>query len=132
MKKLLLIILCTFLIFILFSCGKTPSKVVGEYDNIDNLKSYFIIGGDTAYEIGANENGIPIFKNPDKALAQAKIDFADGFELIKKENNLYKISKHNYEKYKTYGWQTVTSDENIQKQCGQITAFLDFYENSFE
>lgn len=90
-------------------------------------------GDNSAYEIGANKEGYAVFKNPDKAFHQMKIDFAKGIAAIKKENNLYFFVRWNFEVYAEYGWQlTETDDEEAIKQAAQLSAYLDIYENSFD
>lgn len=62
-----------FSIILLVSCdNKSLSTVVDEYD-VSKLSSDF--GNKTAYEIGANVKGMPIFKDTKKALKQAKMDY---------------------------------------------------------
>lgn len=112
----------------LIAC-ENQSSVVGEY-NVSELNIDF--GTNEAYEIGANYKGMPIFKNTDKALAQAISDYQLGFESLAAEFNLEPISHENYEMYKAYGWQTNVSDEMIKQQCIDITGFFDIYENSFK
>lgn len=126
MKKLLIIFFSFNLILILSSCSNSSGKVVGEYTG--NVS----FGDNEAYALGENSEGVPIFKDTDKALAQALIDYEDGFKTIEEQFNLRPASKRNWQNYKTYGWQLNTKDDNIRKQGGKITQFFDFYENSFE
>ena len=125
MKKFLISIFTFILVFMISSCS-TSGKVVREYTG--NVS----FGDNEAYALGENSKGMPIFKDTDKALAQAIIDYADGFKAIEEQYNLKPVSKKNRKDYKTYGWQLNTEDENIKKQGGRITQFFDFYENSFE
>ena len=125
MKKFLISIFTFILVFMISSCS-TSGKVVREYTG--NVS----FGDNEAYALGENSKGMPIFKDTDKALAQAIIDYADGFKAIEEQYNLKPVSKKNWKDYKTYGWQLNTEDENIKKQGGRITQFFDFYENSFE
>ncbi|GAA0084608.1 hypothetical protein UT300007_10470 [Clostridium sp. CTA-7] len=129
MKKFLVLILSLFLIFLLVRYGKQPAKVVAEYN--DKIGGEVMLSNPEAYGIGADKNGRPIFKDTDKALKQAKIDFADGLKLIKDQFNLMSVSKYYYEPYKTYGWQVNTDDPKLRKKCGEISLFFDIYENSF-
>ncbi len=128
MRKVYVIIL--FLILTLTACGSPKDKVVGDYDT-SKLGGDFLKNNNNAYEIGANEDDMPIFKDTNKAFEQALIDFEDGFKAIQKEYDLKLISKKNYEDYFTYGWQISTDNENLKNQCKEITQFLDIYENSF-
>ncbi|EOR19963.1 hypothetical protein A500_19434 [Clostridium sartagoforme AAU1] len=77
------------------------------------------------------ESGMPVFKDANKAFKQAKIDFAYGFDFIKDEFNLNKVNRFYWKPYKTYGWQVTTEDDELKKQCLDISVFFDIYENSF-
>ncbi|MGM9928377.1 MAG: hypothetical protein ACI35P_10565 [Bacillus sp. (in: firmicutes)] len=105
------------------------SKVVGEYDT-SRLSEDF--GNEGAYEIGANIAGMPVFKDTEKALQQAQIDFRKGFEATAEEYSLEPVSHSNYKDYKTYAWNLGTKDEIAKQQGIMITKFMDIYENSFE
>ena len=115
---------------ILSACVNSPEEVVGEYDT-SKLSNVFNQNNE-AYLIGANKDGMPIFKDTNKALEQALIDYADGFTAIQEQFNLAPVNNENWDSYKTYGWQLTTEDENIQKQGSEITQFFDIYENSFK
>lgn len=131
MKKYFISLLTIYMILILTACVNSNSEVVGEYD-ISKLGGDFLKSGNEAYAIGANKNGMPIFKDTNKAFNQALIDYADGFAAIQEEYNLKPISNKNWEEYKTYGWQLSTDNEYIRKQGSQISQFFDIYENSFK
>lgn len=137
MKKYYTIVLITAIIlimgivFMITTCGNPNGEVVGEYDT-SKLGGDFIKSGNDAYNIGANKDGMPIFKDNDKAFNQALIDYADGFLAIQKEFDLKLISKKSWGEYATYGWQLSTDDKDILKQGQEITKFFDIYENSFK
>ena len=125
---MLLFIICSLLI--LTACTNSPEQVVGEYDTT-KLSNTFDQTKE-AYLIGANQDGMPIFKDTNKALEQALIDYAEGFSAIQKQFNLDPVNAENWGNYKTYGWQLTTDDENIKKQGSEISQFFDIYENSFK
>lgn len=131
MKKYFIMILTICMILMLTACGNSKSEVVGEYD-ISKLGGDFLKSGNEAYAIGTNKDGMPIFKDTDKAFNQAIIDYKEGFTAIEEEYDLKPISKKNWEEYKTYGWQLNTDNEDVRKQGSQITQFFDIYENSFK
>jgi len=110
--------------------GEDPEKVVGEYDT-SSLGGTFVTSENPAYKIGMNVYGMPVFVDSDAAFDAILEDCADGFACLAKEFDLTAVTKHNYETYKTYGWQTGVSDEAVRKQCAEISRFLDIYENSF-
>ncbi|MDL4839108.1 hypothetical protein [Aquibacillus rhizosphaerae] len=119
-----------FSIILLVSCDNlTLSTVVDEYD-VSKLSSNY--GNNKAYEIGANVEGLPIFKDAQKALNQIKLDCKEGFEAVATEFELNPISHKNYEDYKKYAWQITVKDKSVQQQGVEISKFLDIYENSFE
>ncbi|WP_379138496.1 hypothetical protein [Paenibacillus sp. sgz500958] len=90
-------------------------------------------GDNPAYEIGANQEGYAVFKHPENALKQMKVDFAKGIEAIQKECGLSSLSQSNFKEYGTYGWQLVkTEDAEAVEQARQVTSFMDIYENSFD
>lgn len=125
---ILISIVAVLFIIILIYKATSPEKAVGEYDKKIGSK---IFQENKAYDIGLAESGKPAFKDANKAFKQAKIDFAGGFDLIKDEFNLNKLNKFYWKPYKTYGWQVTTEDDELKKQCLDISAFFDIYENSF-
>lgn len=131
MKKYFIMILTICMILMLTACGNSKSEVVGEYD-ISKLGGDFLKSGNEAYAIGTNKDGMPIFKDTDKAFNQAIIDYTEGFTAIEEEYDLKPISKKNWEEYKTYGWQLTTDNEDVRKLGSQISQFFDIYENSFK
>jgi beta-lactamase regulating signal transducer with metallopeptidase domain len=83
------------------------------------------------FAIGADQYGIAVFKDPNKAFETFRTLYANGIALIQKENDLPPFSQKTYDLYKTYGWQTTTGTEKQQAQATFVTKFLDVYENSF-
>ena len=80
-KKYLIVIFIICSLLILSACVNSPNQVVGEYDTT-KLSNAFDQTNE-AYSIGANQDGMPIFKDTNKALEQALIDYANGFKLFK-------------------------------------------------
>ncbi|MGH4124340.1 MAG: hypothetical protein ACREV6_15545 [Clostridium sp.] len=90
-------------------------------------------GDNPAYEIGATKKGYAVFKNPEKAFRQMKIDFAKGIVAIQKEYKFRPISRWNFKQYGTYGCQLVKiKDAEAVRQARKVSVFLDIYENSFK
>lgn len=130
-KKFIMVFFVVTSMLIVSACENSSSEeVVREYDTT-KLSNDFN-QNDEAYLIASNKDGMPIFKNTNKALEQALIDYADGFTAIQEQFNLPPVNNENWDRYKTYGWQLTTDDENIQKQGVEITQFFDIYENSFK
>lgn len=130
MKRYPLVLFIISALLMLFACVNSTGQVVGEYDT-SKLSNDFNQNNE-AYSIGANKDGMPIFKDTNKAFQQALIDYAAGFTAIQEQFDLEPVNSKNWESYKTYGWQLTSDDENIQKQGSEITQFFDIYENSFK
>ena len=64
--------------------------VVGECDNQELVERWQQYG--EAYAIGANKDGMPIFKDRKAAMKQAKKDYGLGFEYLREYRNFPKIS----------------------------------------
>ncbi|WP_221766324.1 hypothetical protein [Lysinibacillus telephonicus] len=118
------------LMLFLAACEDSPGQVFGEYDT-SKLSNDFNQNNE-AYSIGANKDGMPIFKDTNKAFEQALIDYENGFIAIQEEFNLDPVNSENWESYKIFGWQLTTDVESIRKQGSEITQFFDIYENSFK
>lgn len=137
MKKLFEILA---LILILASCssqGKVKNPATQEYKagtgniqgNVD-VEKYLKI--DQRFEIGADKDGMAVFKDPHKAYQALIEKYSDGISLIQKEFDLEDLSESFYESYKTYGWQVKTGSPEEKDQANFISKFFDIYENSFE
>ena len=137
MKKIIKIIA---LILILTACssqGKVKNPATQEYKagtgnikgNVD-VDKYLKI--DQRFDIGADKNGMAVFKDPHKAYQALTEKYSDGIKLIQKEFDLKDLSETNYQDYKTYGWQVETGSLEEQNQAKFVTGFFDIYENSFE
>lgn len=137
MKKILKILA---LILILTACtgqGKVKNPATQEYivetgnikGNVD-VEKYLKI--DQRFEIGADKEGNPVFKDPHKAYQALTEKYSDGIRLIQKEFDLEDLSENSYRAYKTYGWQVETGTLEEKNQTKFVSGFFDIYENSFE
>lgn len=134
MKKLLYIILFFAVSISLTSCStklsihdSDLSVVVEETDNPD----WKFGDGEECYDIGINNIGIPIFKDPDAAFDQFVIDHAEGIKLIRDKYRLSQISKKHWFRYYLYAWQLGTDDQDKIQKALKVDSFLSFYKNSF-
>ena len=84
------------------------------------------------FEIGANELGYAVFKNPDKAMSTLKEKYLPAINLIKEEFNLKELSNDTITEYKNYGDQLTKGTKEEKKQATFVSEFLDIYENSFK
>lgn len=72
MKKLIISLIVAVLVFTGY--GSLSGKVVDDYDT-SKLRKKFANNSNEAYDIGANEDGVPVFKDTNKAFKQALIDY---------------------------------------------------------
>ena len=137
MKKIFKILA---LILILAACssqGKVKNPATQEYivgtgnikGNVD-VEKYLKI--DQRFQIGADKNGMAVFKNPHKAYQALIEKYSDGIRLIQKEFDLEDLSESSYQAYKIYGGQVETGTEDEKSQARFVSGFFDIYENSFE
>ena len=137
MKKIFKILA---LILILAACssqGKVKNLATQEYivgtgnikGNVD-VEKYLKI--DHRFDIGADKDGMAVFKDPHKAYQALIEKYSDGISLIQNEFDLEDMSENSYEAYKTYGWQVETGTEEEKNQAKFVSGFFDIYENSFE
>ena len=124
MRLIFSILIC----FWLSGCMNPENAVIDEYD-VSRLPSDF--GGGEAYEIGENEEGKPVFVDPDAAFEQIVRDYKEGFRAIQREYYLLPITKLTWQKYGYYGWQITHEDEEIIDQAYEISRFFEIYKNSF-
>ncbi len=132
------VVVCAVLCIVVAVCFLTdpymasdPAKVVGPYD-ISGLGGDFLQSGNEAYAVGANAYGMPVFEDHRAAYSAFLSEYAAGIEEIRITWELKPISRKNYADYKVYGWQTLCTDEELNRQCHQVTLFFDLYENSFD
>ena len=137
MKKIFKILV---LILILASCssqGKVKNPATQEYivgtgnikGNVD-VDKYLKI--DQRFEIGADKEGMAVFKDPHKAYQALTEKYKGGINLIQKEFDLEDLSETSYESYKIYGGKVETGTEEEKDQANFVSRFFDIYENSFE
>lgn len=110
----------------------TQEYVAGK-GNIKGDVDVNIFGTNPVYGIGANKDGYAVFKNPTEAFVQMKKDCVKGLKAIQQEFYFAPISNRNFDRYKAYGWQLNSNeDEEVRQQALFVTQFLDIYENSFK
>lgn len=105
--------------------------IIGEENIKGEVDKYYFQNISKDFEIGANEYGYAVFKNPQKALEYLKENYKDGISLIKKEYDLMELTEENYELYGIYGCQVTTGNEKEKLEARFVSEFIDIYENSF-
>ncbi|PID82269.1 MAG: hypothetical protein CSB16_02110 [Clostridiales bacterium] len=83
------------------------------------------------FDIGADENGYAVFKDPYVAFDEFENLYSKGIEATKKEFNLKPITKDRFQLYKSYGWRITEGTYEEREQARFVSEFLDIYENSF-
>ena len=76
------------------------------------------------FAIGADKNGVAVFKNPRKAFNMFRELYADAIREIQEAHDLPPITE-DYSGYLKYGWQMDAGETAF------VSKFLDIYENSF-
>lgn len=109
----------------------TQEYVAGQGNIQGNVNVEYFIERDIRFDIGADKDGVAVFKNPEEAYQALLENCSSGIALIKKEFALSDISQKNYNEYKAYGWQVSTGSEEERKEANFVSGFFDIYENSF-
>lgn len=94
-----------------------------------DTEKYFEISD--AFAIGADENGVAVFKNPAKALLVLRAKYGKGLWTIQREFYLLPLTPLTYHSYGMYGWQVTKGSEEAKEQARFVSGFMDIYENSF-
>ena len=87
---------------------------------------------DDAFAIGADEDGMAVFKNPARALRALRTHYGEGIWAIQKELYMLPLTPYTYNLYGMYGWQLTEGTEEELRQARFVTGFVDIYENSFQ
>ena len=113
-------------IFIYWYTG--PSRCNSSYNG--ELKGKY--GDSAVYDMCTNYYGLPIFKDKDKALVQAKEDYREAVDVIEEVDDFSYIDESNYEKVIAYALKLDVSDDSIDRQARDFAGFLDIYGNSLK
>lgn len=84
----------------------------------------------SAYALGLNDAGQPVFQNPAAALRQIRTDCSDAVDYLRQEERLWPLGHFTVVHYAACGWQ-VDGGEWVEQQGRLLTRFGDIYENSF-
>jgi len=148
MKRLLALILSLTLVVALVGCNQSQSDsptiqhpyvqeyVIGQGNIKGNVSVDEYISISEDFAIGADKDGYPVFKDPEKALAKLLELYSDGISLIQTEFDLEPLSYDTFDAYKEYGWQiTAFGTQGTDEQRAQVVfveKFIDICENSYE
>lgn len=84
------------------------------------------------FDIGATEEGVPVFKDPAKAFNTIKRLYKDEIEKTKEVYNLPRFGESTMLTYKALAWQTVPAEDANYSRFVDLLSLLDIYENSFD
>ncbi len=110
----------------------TQEYIIGQSNIKGSVDVEYFSKNDLKFEIGANEYGYAVFKEPNIAFKVLKEKYSDGISLIKREYHLPPLSHYTYKIYGIYGSQCITGTKNEKIQADFISKFFDIYENSFK
>ncbi|RHP33357.1 hypothetical protein [Lachnotalea sp. AF33-28] len=94
--------------------------------------SHLDFGVSDAYNVGLNADNEIIFKDKNAALKQIYTDYKDGFEYLRKQSLILKLSKFNWRRYQLLAIECNPSDDYYSGLINSIDRFFDVYENSFK
>ena len=109
----------------------TQDYIVGSGNCQGTVDTAYYQAISDAFAIGADENGVAVFKNPAKALFVLRLQYARGLWAIQRECYLLPLTPLTYHPYGTYGWQITKGSPTAKEQALFVSHFMDIYENSF-
>lgn len=103
-----------------------------EYNAEKDFKKIF--GSTPSYEIGTNKYGYVVFKDPQAAFEQIKLDCGGAFSVIKDKYSLKDVENRNIKDYANYATQVTTKDfgKSVYEQAIKIQRFWNIYKESFD
>ena len=116
------------LAFIFIYWYTSPSRCNSKYEG--ELRGKY--GDSSDYDMCTNYYDLPIFKNKDKALNMARIDYLEAISLLESMEGYEQINEYNYEKFITIALNLNVSDSRIDKDAREFAGLLDIYGNSLK
>ena len=110
----------------------TQEYIVGSGNCRGQVDSARFLAVDDAFAIGADEDGMAVFKNPARALRALRAHYGQGIWLIQKELHMLPLTPYTYSPYAMNGWAPTSGTAEAQEQAEFVTRFIDIYENSFQ
>ena len=110
----------------------TQEYIVGSGNCRGQVDTARFLAVDDAFAIGADEDGMAVFKNPAKALRALRAYYGQGIWLIQKELHMLPLTPYTYSPYAMNGWAPTGGTPQAQEQAEFVTRFIDIYENSFQ
>lgn len=139
MRKLSMLFLSGIVLCAIVGCGaanEVKHPYVQEYTpgegNIQgNVDVDYFLERDERFAIGADEDGMAVFKNPDEAFDALVENYSAGIALIQEEYDLEELTREDYTAYSNLGWQVTTGTPEEKEQAAFVSGFFDIYENSY-
>ena len=110
----------------------TQEYIIGSGNCRGQVDTARFLAVDDAFAIGADEDGMAVFKNPAKALRALRAHYGQGIWLIQKELHMLPLTPYTYSPYAMNGWAPTSGTAEAQEQAEFVTRFIDIYENSFQ
>lgn len=86
----------------------------------------------SAYLLGLNAAGKPVFLNPGAALRQIRADCSDAIRQMRQAYALPPLFHFSVQGYGSLGWQLTDGENYVRDQGALLSIFADIYENSFK
>lgn len=110
----------------------TQEYIVGRGNCRGQVDTARFLAVDDAFAIGADEDGMAVFKNPARALRALRAHYGEGVWLIQKELHMLPLTPYTYYPYAMGGWAPTSGTDKAKEQAHFVTRFIDIYENSFQ
>lgn len=110
----------------------TQEYIVGSGNCRGQVDTARFLAADDAFAIGADEDGMAVFKNPARALRALRAHYGEGIWAVQKKLYMLPLTPYTYNLYGMYGWQLTEGTEEELRQARFVTGFVDIYENSFQ
>ena len=110
----------------------TQEYIVGSGNCQGQVDTARFLAVDDAFAIGADEDGMAVFKNPAKALRALRTHYGEGIWAIQKEVHMIPLTPYTYYPYTMGGWEPTGVTPEVKQQAHFVAGFVDIYENSFQ
>ena len=110
----------------------TQEYVVGSGNCRGQVDTARFLAVDDAFAIGADEDGMAVFKNPARALRALRAHYGEGIWAIQKEVYMIPLTPYTYYPYTMGGWEPTGVTPEVKQQAHFVAGFVDIYENSFQ
>lgn len=139
-KNSMRLVVVVVLISVLIGCSSegtikhpyTQEYIIGQGNIRGNVDTQYFLDFGEEFEIGANDDGFAVFKDPEKAWNSFIEICSDGIAVVQKENGFEPLTFDNFQIYKNASIAPYGQSDEVDEQILFICKFLDIYENSFK